>query len=381
MDKKIHVISFQVPYPPNYGGVIDVYYKLQSLKAEGYYIILHTYIYHHEKYEKELLEWVDEINYYTRKTSLISQLSFIPYIVNSRKDKHLLKNLLKDKAPILFEGLHTCYFLKDKNLIDRIKIVRAHNIEHEYYKQLQRSTSSIWKKVFFGMESFRLKQFERNLKYASHIAAISLNEKKYFEKKYPTTPVSLLPCFFEQQGQTILPGKGNYILYQGNLSVDENIKAVTYLFENIIPALTDIHFVIAGANPNIKLIKLAHNLPQVQLIANPEKELLDQLIENAKINILLTFQNTGIKLKLLNALYKGAHCIVNTPMISGTGLENLCMIADSPSEIILLIKETLHKPYTQQEKLKREALLTALYSNQKNIKIITHIIDNLSSAK
>ena len=32
MSKKIHVISFQVPYPPNYGGAIDVYYKLQSLK-------------------------------------------------------------------------------------------------------------------------------------------------------------------------------------------------------------------------------------------------------------------------------------------------------------------------------------------------------------
>ena len=63
MSKKIHVISFQVPYPPNYGGAIDVYYKLQSLKEEGYYIILHTYQYRHDRYENELLSIVNEVHY------------------------------------------------------------------------------------------------------------------------------------------------------------------------------------------------------------------------------------------------------------------------------------------------------------------------------
>ena len=29
---KLHVVSFQVPFPPDYGGVIDVYYKLKALK-------------------------------------------------------------------------------------------------------------------------------------------------------------------------------------------------------------------------------------------------------------------------------------------------------------------------------------------------------------
>ena len=108
MSKKIHVISFQVPYPPNYGGAIDVYYKLQSLKEEGYYIILHTYQYRHDRYENELLSIVNEVHYYIRKTNILSQFSLTPYIVNSRKDKTLLRNLQKDDAPILFEGLHTC---------------------------------------------------------------------------------------------------------------------------------------------------------------------------------------------------------------------------------------------------------------------------------
>ncbi len=30
-DKYLHIISFDIPYPPNYGGVIDVFYKLKAL--------------------------------------------------------------------------------------------------------------------------------------------------------------------------------------------------------------------------------------------------------------------------------------------------------------------------------------------------------------
>ncbi|MEG2515024.1 MAG: glycosyltransferase family 1 protein, partial [Bacteroidaceae bacterium] len=61
MENKLHIISFQVPFPPNYGGVIDVFYKLKSLKDLGYYLILHTYQYKRSKYEKEILSVVDEV--------------------------------------------------------------------------------------------------------------------------------------------------------------------------------------------------------------------------------------------------------------------------------------------------------------------------------
>lgn len=62
-----------------------------------------------------------------------------------------------------------------------------------------------------------------------------------------------------------------------------------------------------------------------------------KLIQEAHINLLPTFQNTGIKLKLLNALFNGRFCIVNSMMTEHTGLEKYCEIADDPqmmSEII-----------------------------------------------
>ena len=116
---KLHVISFQNPYPANYGGVIDVYYKLRALKEAGFYIILHTYIYNRGRAEAELSEVSDEIYYYKRKNGIRSQISFIPYIVQSRNDNSLLDDLLKDDYPILFEGLHTCFFLNHAKLTNR----------------------------------------------------------------------------------------------------------------------------------------------------------------------------------------------------------------------------------------------------------------------
>ena len=44
MDKYINIVSFNIPWPANYGGVIDVYYKMQALHKCGVKIILHCMV-------------------------------------------------------------------------------------------------------------------------------------------------------------------------------------------------------------------------------------------------------------------------------------------------------------------------------------------------
>ncbi len=373
--KKIHVICFQVPYPPTYGGVIDVYYKLTSLKEAGYYTILHTFRYKHKKFEKELLAVADEVLYYPRETSFAAQLSTIPYIVNSRRCKRLLADLQKDDFPILFEGLHSCFFLSNKALENRLKMVRTHNIEHEYYRHLRAASHNLYKKAFYTIESIKLERYENMLAHANYILPISKNEQMHFARKYPESNTIYLPCFFEQKEQTAFPGNGHYVLYQGNLAVEENIKAVRYLLKEIIPNLPYIRFVIAGANPNKRLLHVAKGFEHVKIVPNPSDEELEKLITNARINLLLTFQNTGIKLKLLNALYKGGYCLVNTPMVSGTGLDEICEVANEPQQIIASVQKLSRQPYTAEIHEKKMKKLKSLYDNTSNIQIIDRIFE------
>lgn len=369
--RKIHVVSFQVPFPPNYGGVIDVYYKLRALKEEGYSIILHTYVYSRERSEEALSHLADEVHYYERATGILSQFSVLPYIVKSRSDNRLLANLLKDDHPILFEGLHTGFFLSRPELKNRVKMVRAHNIEHEYYRYLEQSCASLWKRAFFKIESWRLKRFERILHHATHILAISTGERDYFSRSYPGVKVELLPCFFEQDAPGGIPGQEPYILYHGNLAVEENENAALYILDNIAPRLPEFRFVIAGADPGVKLRESVARLSHVTLLANPPKEEMDELVFGARIHLLITFQNTGVKLKLLNALYKGAYCIVNSAMVAGSMLDQLCVIADGAPDIVEAIKARAGDTYTPEQKEARIAALNQLYSCNRNISVIT----------
>ncbi|MDL2222466.1 hypothetical protein LJB98_00015 [Bacteroidales bacterium OttesenSCG-928-M11] len=65
----LHIISFNIPYPPNYGGVIDVFYKLKTLSENGINIILHTYEYG-RKQAPELEKYCKKVYYYKRKNRM-----------------------------------------------------------------------------------------------------------------------------------------------------------------------------------------------------------------------------------------------------------------------------------------------------------------------
>ncbi|MDD4213410.1 MAG: hypothetical protein PHR81_01225 [Bacteroidales bacterium] len=44
-DNHLHIIAFDIPVPVNYGGAIDIFYKLKYLHKEGIKIHLHCFEY------------------------------------------------------------------------------------------------------------------------------------------------------------------------------------------------------------------------------------------------------------------------------------------------------------------------------------------------
>ena len=372
--QKIHIISFQVPYPADYGGAIDVYYKAKALKKHGYEITLHTFAYDGRGYNEALHDIADEVLLYKRHTGLCGLLSTLPYIVKSRQSDELLKNLLKDNAPILFEGTHTTHLLSSPLLKGRKRFVRAHNIESDYYRLLATASVSIFKKIFFLLESYKLKRYEPKLKYADILFAITEKDKEILEKKCPQTKVELLPCFhsgeFDRMNTAEL-GHGNYVLYNGNLAVEENIKAALYLIKEVTPLTRDTKWIIAGKSPSELIIKEAARRDNVEIVANPTNEEMTRLVSQATANVLITFQSTGIKLKLLNTLCNGGHCIANNKMIEGSRLEVLCIMADNAQEIATAINDVKIKRIGKEDIEKRKLVLRELYDNDKNILTLT----------
>ena len=89
--KQLHIVSFDVPFPANYGGVIDVFYKIKSLHRERVGVILHCFQYGREKSE-ELESICEKVYYYKRKMNWLGFFSKTPFIVYSRKNESVRLN-------------------------------------------------------------------------------------------------------------------------------------------------------------------------------------------------------------------------------------------------------------------------------------------------
>jgi len=371
-DKHLHIVSFSIPFPANYGGVIDVFYKLKALHKLGIKIHLHCFQYDRPE-TTELNAYCESVHYYPRKTGLSSQLSLKPYIVESRKSDDLLQNLISDNYPILFEGLHSCYYLTHRALKGRMLIYRESNIEHDYYFNLFKSEKNLGRKAFFLIESIKLRFYQQKLKHATSMLVVSQTDREYLAKLFPDNHVIYLPSFHGNNEIKSLPGKGDYVLYHGNLSVGENALAAEYLVKEVFNHLP-VALKIAGLNPKDSLKDLVASHKNIELIANPSQTQMEALIQNAQINILVTFQATGLKLKLLNTLYNGRWMLVNLEMLAGTGLESLCEIACDATEMKKKIISLFETEFDHTQLLARNTLLQERFSDEANARKLIQVV-------
>ncbi len=367
-EKHIHIVSFDVPWPANYGGVIDVFYKVKALSELGIQIHLHCFQYGRAAAE-ELEKLCCEVHYYKRLTSWHQHIASLPYIVNSRSSIALLDNLQKDDYPILFEGLHTTFLLPHQALINREKVIRMHNIEWRYYNNLFKISKNIIKKAYYGIEAIKLRGYEKIIKFSSTTLAISPTDFKYLEDRF-RIGISYLPAFHANENVSIPAGLGEYAFYHANLGIKENEEAALFLVNKVFNKIS-IPLVIAGLNPSKSLKKAIVNNPNISLKPNvSDKELFD-LIKGAQLNVLLAMKpSTGIKLKLLNVLFNGRHCIANKFLVDNTGLEEHCIIRNTATEIKHAIEHYFKRPLDDKAIASRKKDLDRDFSNKNNAKLL-----------
>ncbi|HTL81145.1 MAG TPA: glycosyltransferase family 1 protein [Bacteroidia bacterium] len=371
MPQSIHIVSFDVPYPPSYGGVIDVYYKIKALKELGVDVHLHAFDYGRGE-AGQLNGICKSVQYYPRNESRSLFFSKDPYIIASRRSGELLKNISGDDLPVLFEGLHCCAFLDAPELRNKKKFVRTHNIEHDYYRSLAGVERKMWRKMYFLREANKLEKFEKKLALAEKVFAISPADAEQLSSRYknvehvmafhPNTEVKISLFEPHQERSNI---RNKFALYHGNLEVGENNQAALFLVNEVFSHLAT-NLTIAGNNPSAELRKAVAKTSNVHLAANIPTEKIDELIENAHVNILPTFQATGIKLKLLTALFRGKFCLVNSPMIANTGLEELCVVAETSLAMRARLNELFRMEFTEADVEKRKLVLGDKFSNKKN---------------
>jgi glycosyltransferase involved in cell wall biosynthesis len=179
------------------------------------------------------------------------------------------------------------------------------------------------------------------------------------------TDVRFLPSFIGWNFPLCKEGVGTFCLYHGNLSVSENEEAAAWLLEKVFNDL-NLPLVVAGKNPSARLERLAHAKQHTCLVANPSEKEMQDLIQKAQVNILPSFTDSGIKFKLLNAVFCGRHAVVNDAMTKGTHLESACHIAGNADAFKSILTQLYRKPFDDEEIRLRENLLHHYYNNREN---------------
>lgn len=333
----------------------------------GWYVKLHCFEYG-RSHAAALNAVADEVHYYPRHLNIRRVLGRLPFIVSSRDHKDVLQRLQSDHLPVLMEGLHCTYFLPELSIeSDRRIIVRAHNIEHDYYQLLSQVERKKFHRYYLRQEADKLQRYEEVLRNAGWIAAISEKDQDYFKAHYGHS--FLLRPFHAFDKADIRKGRGDYCLYHGNLAVAENHTIARWLIEDVQP-LCKARFIIAGQKPSRELIRLAKANPRVELVMNPDFEALDRLVSDAQIHVLPAAQESGTKLKLLHSLFRGRFIIGNRKMINDSALDGYCAMAESANEFAAEIDKYFGMDFNDSDIRQRESMLDDNFCNRKQIALL-----------
>lgn len=274
----------------------------------------------------------------------------------------LKERLSTNNFPVLVEGNFYSEISELSNVKDRKVLIRLHDVDLRKFESLPGRQNFLEKFLPVRPSKGNRTCFQNNHLY------ICISEKKanVLRDQYQLSNVEWLPLFVSWHKVKSEEGKGNFCLYHGNLSSPSNEKTATWLLEKVF-SVVRYPFVIAGKSPSRRLYKLAQLYSHSHIVADPSENEIDDLIQKAHINIVPCMQTSGGKYKLLHSLFLGKHCLTNCAMISDTGLEQACHIANDKQSKIEAIKNLVNIPFTSAEIELRRNLLAG-YNNSENIR-------------
>ena len=340
LTKELQIIAFNNPYPANYGGVIDIYYKIKALSKLG--VKIHLHFFTDDRHDVSGIEsYCETIYSYKRQNALRFHLSKLPFCVRSRQSKRLLENVKQLNCPILFESIRTTGILNRSQFKQKVA-VRCHNIEHEYSWGLYKSETNFLKKIAFAAEAFKLKRYESVLQKADCLFLLSHHDYHYYEAKFKPKAY-FVPVFQELEVVSGKKGFGEYALYHGDLSVSDNVRAALFLIE-VFKGL-EMPLIIASSIPVKVLLSKVKTVKNITFQIVDSNAELSALIENAHVNALFSFQKSGTKLKVFNALYRGRHCILNENMVDDPLILELCEVVSTLEAYKAAVKKIFEKEF------------------------------------
>ncbi|MCS7085918.1 MAG: hypothetical protein NZ534_07585, partial [Bacteroidia bacterium] len=298
---RVAIVALDNPYPPDYGGAEEIFARIRAFARVGWEVDL-TFFHKPERaaVSHELTRWCRSVRGVPRKTGWRVALSALPYPVAGRRAR-----VDCDGLPLIVEGVH-CSRVEGP----RAKtILRVHNVESEYYRELAERETVLWKRVHYAVESRKLRRYEpRAWAAADVLACVSCDEAR--DLRAAGYDARWLPPFAELRFYP--PVETRNLLFYGNMALAENRLSALRAARLQLPDGWTLTLAGRGAS--------RLSVPAKVLCVERPSD-LEPLIARAAALVFPQTQRSGLKMKVWRALATDKPIFVTPEALQGTGLD------------------------------------------------------------
>jgi hypothetical protein len=243
-------------------------------------------------------------------------------IITIPKNIELLENIIRKNVINLVIYNH----LESIALVDlsaKNKVLIHHNNEGKLAKTLAYKEKSILKKLFYFIESYKIRLLEKTLKYHSLLHFVLSADEMEEISVMVNEKCRLFPI---QIGLEVMEYKqeDDFLYIFGNWDYLPTREGLEYVIDFLDRTKHSIKLKVSGYCSSEEFILRLKNISYIEYLGFVEEQVVKKLLNTAKVTIIPIFSGAGVKIKLVEALECSA-CILTTKKAL-EGLPNLSLI-------------------------------------------------------
>lgn len=339
-DRKMLVITNDLPYPPNHGHKVDQYHRWRGFAAAGWRLRLICWrspqdpptdledlTALHAVFETiEVLPIAHDMRSFARR---LARLLRYPSHVGSRiPNATTLRHVIADAkkfapAAVVLDGIYGGALGEQIAAACSVPtILRGHNIEYVYFAQQAMAARDLRSRLAWQVARIGLERYERRLvRRAAWTFDVSDDDVAFWRAAGIAT-VSWAPTVYlgAPHGTLIPVAERRWdVAYIGNLRLPNNLRGIAWFVDEVLPELrrlrpgTSICF--AGANPGDEARAIFARAPEITLA--PNVPTADQILAQGRVLVNPILSGSGINIKSIDMLRYDAPIVTTAVGVNG----------------------------------------------------------------